>query len=275
MDVSVIIPSYNTRKETANCVKSCLSEGLGYKIEIIVVDNASDDGSVFYLKKLFNRNKNVVIVNNSGNLGFSKAVNIGLKLSKGKYKYLLNSDTGVGKGVFSKIVNFVEKVENVGVIGTKLILPDGETQRSCFNFPTALNAIKEYWLGREDVYSPFYKKEVFEVDAVVGASFFITPEAFQKVGFFDERYFMYFEDLDYCRRVKGAGLKIIYLPDAEIFHYHGLSGEKLTGRDVQRRRLVTSSKIYHGILKYYLINFVLWSGQKGGKIKNILKNEEH
>lgn len=262
MDISVIIVNFNTKKETSDCINSCLKEGSGLKTEIIVLDNASSDGSPAYLTEKFKNNKNVMILKNSYNDGFSKGVNIGLKISKGKYKYLLNSDTIVNKNTFKKLIDYSKDHPDIGVIGTKLILPDGSTQKSCFNFPGILYAIEEYWFGKKAKFSSFYKENTSEVDAVVGASFLITPKAYEKVGLFDERYFMYFEDIDYCKRVSNAGLKVIYLSDLTVFHYHGLSGNKLAVKNDQWRRLIPSSKIYHGVLKHYLINFILWTGQK-------------
>ncbi len=262
MDLSIIIVNFNTKKVTSDCIMSCLEEGSDFKTEIIVIDNASDDGSVSYLRKNFKDNSNVIILENFQNDGFSKAVNIGLKISKGKYKFLLNSDTKVEKGILKKLIDYSNKNAEAGVVGTKLVLPDGTTQRSCFNFPDIRNAVEEYWMGKKDRFSPFYKKHTCEVDAVVAASFFITPKAYEKVGLFDERYFMYFEDLDYCRRTKKAGFKVMYLPEIVVFHYHGLSGRNLANNGNQWRRLVPSSKIYHGIVKHYLISIILWTGQK-------------
>jgi len=270
MDISVIIPNYNTKNETAACVRSCLGDGAIYKIEIIIVDNGSEDGSYDYLNRLFKRYSNVTILKKASNEGFSKAVNAGLIISKGKYKYILNSDTKIKKGTFSKMIGFIGSREDIGVVGTKLILPDGSIQKSCFNFPGIINAIKEYWLGYREVYSSFYKNTVSEVDAVVGASFFITPVAYKLAGLFDERYFMYYEDIDYCRRVQNFGLKVFYLPEVEVFHSHGLSGAEFADKDKQWRRLIPSSKIYNGIFKYYILNYILWTGQKFNTLKKAI-----
>ena len=102
----------------------------------------------------------------------------------------------------------------------------------------------------------------------MGAAFFITPKAYKSVGLMDERYFMYYEDLDYCRRVKNANMKVIYYPKVIIYHSHGLSGKKVADEKNQWRRLIPSSVIFNGYLKHNLINFILWSGQKWGSIIN-------
>jgi len=260
MDISIIIPSYNTKKAISECIRSCLIERSKAKREIIVIDNASSDGSRKYLKERFG--KNIILIENDQNLGFAKAVNQGLKISKGKYKYLLNSDTAITNGTFDKLIMFADSDGKIGVIGTKLVLPDGSIQKSCFNFPTIGNAIREYWFGEREKYSSFYKKNTSEVDSVVGASFFITPKAYEQVGIFDERYFMFYEDHDYCRRVKDLRMKVIYFPEVTVFHHHGLSGKDISSGQNQWRRLIPSSKVFNGVLKHYLINFILWSGQK-------------
>ena len=262
MDISIILVNFNTKDVIFSAINSCLEEGSKVKKEIIVVDNGSMDGSYEFLREKFRNIPDVILIKNKENLGFSKAVNIALKISKGSYKFLLNSDTKITKHIISDIISFFERDKKIGVIGTKLILPDGTTQKSCFNFPSFGNAISEYWLGKKNAYSSFYNDNITEVDAVVGASFLIAPEAYKKVGLFDEKYFMYFEDLDYCRRVKKAGFKVIYYPKASVFHHHGLSGSKLVEYDDQWRRLIPSSKIYHGLIKHYLITFIIWSAQK-------------
>lgn len=262
MDISLILVNYNTKNSVIEAINSCLEDGSKLRKEIIVVDNGSRDGSYELLKEKFIANQNVILLQNKNNQGFSKAVNVGLKRSRGDYKYLLNSDTKVTKHTFSELIRFAKTDNEIGVIGTRLILPDGSTQNSCFNFPSLGNAILEYWMGKKNTFTPFYKNSASVVDAVVGASFLITPDAFKKVGLFDERYFMYFEDIDYCQRVKKEGFKVIYYPKITVFHHHGLSGKLIEDDRNQWRRLIPSSKIYNGELKHNLITFVLWSGQK-------------
>jgi len=114
----------------------------------------------------------------------------------------------------------------------------------------------------------YYPKErdPVEAEVLVMAAFLITPKAKQKVGLLDERYFMYFEDFDYCKRVREMGLKVFYYPAAQVIHHHGESGKKLAGNEDQWKRLIPSSKIYHGTLKHYLLNFIIWSSQKWQRI---------
>lgn len=266
-EVSVIIVNYNTGKLLQKCVESVIKSCP--ECEVIVVDNNSSDGSLIGIQKLKFKNQKynskIKIVRNGTNPGFSKANNQAIKIAQGDYILLLNPDTEVKESAIHKLVEFAKSHADAGVICAKLILSDGTTQKSVFRFPTVWRAIQEFWFGA-NIYSSYVPqgRSPVAVDAVVGAAFLITPQALQKVGLLDERYFMYFEDLDYCRRVWNSGLKVYYLPTAEITHYHGVSGKNIKGE--QWVRLIPSSKIYHGALNHYLINIVIKIGQKARKI---------
>ncbi len=268
MKLSVIIVNFNTKDLTKVCIESVMNEGSKLDFEVVVVDNNSKDGSVTELKKLWRKYKNLKIIENKDNLGFSKANNQGSKVASGEYILLLNSDTVVKRFSLKKLVAFAESREDAGVIGARLLNSDGSLQGSCFRFPSIKNAIKEYWLGQKGLFEKYVPKgnKPVEVEAVVGAAFLMTPRALQEVGLLDERYFMYFEDVDYCRRVWRKGLKVYYLPEARIIHYHGESGKKLADNVNQWRRLIPSSKIYHGTLKHYVLTIILWLGQKWQKL---------
>lgn len=271
VDISIIIVNYNTKKLTIDCVDSIVKSVTNYSFEIIIVDNASTDGSLDAISKLKNppsqqANKKpkvqIEIIKNSDNLGFSKANNQGIKIAKGKYVLLLNSDTKVKKNSIDELVKFADKTKDCGVVGSKLLNKDGSIQPSCFNFPTVWRAIKQYWLKYDKSLNKFAPngQKPSEVEAVVGAALLVTPKAVIEVGLLDERFFFYYEDLDYCRRVRRVGLKVYYLPTAEIIHYHGASAE--VDKSGSYNLLVNSSKIYHGLVKHYLVNFIIWSGQK-------------
>ncbi len=270
LDVSVIIVSFNTKELTIKSVRSVLGEGSDLSKEIIVVDNASDDGSLEALSRMKDEYKKskigIKIIKNRKNLGFAKANNQGIKVAKGEYIFLLNSDALLKKGSLSKLVSFAKERPDAGAVGPRLLNPDGTTQASAFRFPGIFRAIRQYWLGEKgllDKYIPETKnQEATKVESLVMAAFLITPKALKEVGLLNERYFMYFEDLDYCKRIRKKGLSVYYLPTAEVIHYHGASGKRLSNQDNQWRRLIPSSKIYHGMFKHYLINFIIWSGQK-------------
>ena len=263
LDLSIIIVNYNTKQLVLDCIKSIKISKPKVSYEIILIDNGSKDGSVEELDKI----KGVKTIFNKSNLGFSRAANQGIGISKGKHSMLLNTDAIVKRGAIDFLYRFGESTSDAGVVGSKLLNPDGTTQNSAFYPPTVIRAIKQFWFGKKGYYGQYYPKtkKPVAVYAVVGAAFLITHRAKKKVGVLDERYFMFFEDIDYCDRVRKCGLKVYYLPTSKVIHYLGKSGEDLADELNQWRRLIQPSKIYHGLLKYYLIYFVMWTGQKIGK----------
>jgi hypothetical protein len=267
MDLSIIIVNLNTKDLTIDCIDSIQNEGSRIKKEIIVVDNGSVDGSVEELKRYEKKLKNFTVVFNKENLGFARANNQGIRKAKGKYILLLNSDTLVKKGALGKLIKFAKGKVDAGVVGARLLNPDGSLQSSCYHFPTIKNAIREYWFSQKGLFEKYAPqgKNPQAVDAVVGAAFLITPKALKKVGVLDERYFAYFEDIDYCKKVWQKGLKVYYLPEAEIIHYHGATFKKMAKAKDRWKKLIPSSKIYHGLIKHYILTVVLWVGQKWQK----------
>ena len=277
MKLSVIVVSFNTRDLTLSCLKSIEKSGFRGKLEVVVVDNASTDGSVEAIQSSFqyggqakfkvqSYNPKIKIIRNKENVGFAKANNQGTRKAKGGYILLLNSDTEVKRGSLDKLVEFVAGKEDGVVVGARLLNGDGTVQESVMHLPTLGRAIEEFWLGRKRWFGKYVPKSKgpVEVEAVVGAAMLVPKKVIDKVGLLDERYFFYFEDLDYCRRVRCAGFKVYYLPAAAAVHYHGASGK---GQEAKmQRRLVAASKIYHGALGHWLVWWVMWTGQKWQKL---------
>lgn len=263
MKLSIIIVNYNTKEITKNCLLSLEKYPLNKKFEVILVDNASMDGSADTFKKFRSSKFKFTFIENKDNLGFSKANNQGIKKSSGEYILLLNSDTLVKKDSLNTLLEFAETHEDAGVVAPRLLNKDLSIQPSVFRFPTLMRTIRQYWFGVKGLTDKYAPKESGhqKVDIVVGAALLITPLAIKKVGLLDERYFMFFEDFDYCRRVHEAGLAIYYLPEAKIIHLHGKSGAKVSANNDQWKRLIPGSKIYHGKVVHYLKWFVTRSSQ--------------
>ncbi len=255
--LSIVIASFNTKKLTLESIGSIYQSKPKVSFEIILVDNNSQDASCEAIKKKFPQ---VILIENKTNLGFAKANNQGIKRAKGEYLLLLNSDTQVKKGVIDELVEFAEKTPNAGVVAPKLLNENGSIQGSVFRLPTIFRAIKQYWFGEKGLLDKYVPEKEGAVEAAVMAAFLITPGVLKKIGLLDERYFMYFEDLDYCRRLKKEGLKIYYLPTAKVIHFHGGSGGI-------NQMLIESAKKYHGLFGYFLLTFIIWSGQKWQKIR--------
>lgn len=273
MKLSVIIVSFNTKELLKRCLESIAKarrrEGEKEEVEIIVVDNASGDGSAEEIKKIqikYQKYKlNIKYILNNENLGFAKANNQALLQAQGEYCLLLNSDTQVRSGSLEKLIEFAREHPDTGLIGVRLLNLDDSIQPSIYHLPTVWRAFREFWLGQKGAYEKYAVTGTspVEVEAVTFAAALIPKTTIEKIGLLDERYFMYFEDLDYCRRVKRAGLTVYYLPTAEVVHCHGASGQGLL---TTYQHLTESSKIYNGQLKYWLLTFIIWFGQKWRKI---------
>lgn len=257
----------NTADITVKCLRSIQKEIGDISFEVILVDNGSIDTSVKQFNKLkkedFWKTRLSLILNHS-NEGYAKANNQGIKMAGGQYVLLLNNDTIIHNKSIQNLVDFADRTSDAGVVGAKLINADGTPQMSCYNFPTVKSAFKEYWLGAKGLFEKFAPigNTPQTVDSVVGAVFLVTPTALKRIGLLDERYFAYFEDIDYCRQVWKKGLKVYYLPKSIVTHYHGATFKQLSTGATQWRKLIPSSKIYHGLINHYIIFFIMWTGQK-------------
>lgn len=232
MKISVIIVSYNVKDFICQCIRSVYRSDLKDEdYEIIVIDNDSHDNTINNLENEF---PNVKIIKNEINEGFSKAVNKGYQISKGDYICILNPDVIIQNDTLSKLLKKTTKDSNIGAIGPKIINTDGTVQHSCKrSFPTPINSI--FRLLKLDKIFP--KSKIFgkynltyldvdkehAVDVLSGAFMFIPKKIFKLVDGFDQRFFMFGEDIDLCHKIKDLGYKIIYTPDSEIIHYKGES----------------------------------------------------
>lgn len=253
--LSIIIGNYNTPKLTKACIESIYKFKPSSGFEIIVVDDASTDNSVVVLKEIEKKHDNLIVLQSIKNSGFVRTNNKGLHKSVGLYKLLLNSDTVVHKGSIDNLLTFAEKTSDAGVVGSRLLNKNGSTQESCYNFPTIWNVLDYKKYAPEGT-------EPLAVDALVGASFLITPKAYKLIGVLNQKYVSYFEDLDYCRESYKNGLKVYYVPDSIVTHYHGESFKQLYGIDSNWKKLIPSSIAYHGLFKHYILYIISWCYQK-------------
>lgn len=259
MDLSIIIVTWNTADITLKCIQTIKKNLKGIKYEIIVADNASSDDTVAKLKK----DGGVVIIENKDNLGFGKGNNIAADSAKGEYLLFLNSDMELLDNQLKNMFDYIKSHPQIGLISPKFLNIDLSDQGSVFPPQSYLNAFKEFWLGQK-TYSKYVpqNKEPVEVFSVSGGAVMVKRSLFEKIGGWDKRYFMYFEDLELCRQVKKMGYQVFYYPQCRFVHRHGASGKSLANAANQWRRLIPSSKIYHGLLKHYLLFLITWSGQK-------------
>jgi len=232
LDLSVIIVSYNTRRLLDECLASlqtAVSPTNG--LEIIVVDNASGDGSVEMVREKY---PDVHLIAGEENRGFSAANNLGVRQANGRVLLFLNSDTVVSAEALVQPLDYLDAHPNVGAITVRLVYPNGERDPDNHRgFPTPWNALCHFsGLGRLFPASPrfngyFQSYADFEQThavPVIAGSFMMMPRAvFDELGGWDETYFFYGEDIDFCYRIHQAGYEIIYYPHVEVLHYKGAS----------------------------------------------------
>lgn len=243
IDISVIVINYNTAKLTKKCIESVFIKTKGINVELIVVDNASKDKSVEVLSTL-SKKFNIKVIANKENLGFGRGNNQGMRIAKGRYFLLLNTDTLVKDNVLGEMVRFMDKNKDIGLATCALRNTDGSIQGTGGFFPTLPRVFA--WMTFLDdlplldrIIKPFhpmhgnspYKGESYfakrhEQDWITGAFFLGRSELIKSVGYFDDDYFMYVEEVDYCYRVRQLGFKIAYLPKWNIIHYGGASSTK-------------------------------------------------
>lgn len=253
-DLSVIITTFNNEGTIKGCLDSILQKSPG--VEVIVVDNNSVDRTVDIVKSFGGKAE---LLQPGQNLGFSKANNLGADRAKSGYLIFLNPDTQVlQNGGLEKLQRVLSENPCFGLVGPKLIYPNGEQQKSVRNLPTVARAFKEYILGIKgsyDFYLPDHRG-INEVESVVGACMVTSRDVFERAGKFNEDYFLYFEDLELCREVKRLGFKIGFSPEVEIRHSEGVSGKGQKTNELLHK----SAKRYHGLMAYYLIQSIIRVG---------------
>ncbi len=265
IDLSVVILSWNVRNLLRQCLDSVLNHPRPTATEIIVVDNASSDGSAEMVRAEFPQVKLIV---NTINRGYTGGNNDGIATATGRYVLILNPDTRVVGDALSTLVEYADAHPDVGVVGPQLANPDGSVQSSRRRFPTLMTGLFEStWLqplAPRRVLRDYYLQDQpddvpQEVDWVTGACLLVRREAIQQVGGLDEGFFMYSEELDWCRRIKQAGWKIVYLPQAQVMHYVGQSSDQVVA---QRHIYFQTSKVryfrkHHGALAAGVLRIAL------------------
>lgn len=254
VDLSVVIVNYNSGEYLARCLKSLKKVDNEANLETFVVDNASTDDSLVTAKKNLPK---VKLIDAGSNLGFAKANNIALSKIKTEYVLILNPDTEIKKGTFKRLIDVMEDDLKIGAISPKVILDNGEIDwASHRGFPTPWASFL-YFLGNDSLYHLSYSSmnSIHQVDAISGAFFLTRKSLLEKVGFFDEDYFMYGEDLDLCYRIKMVGYKVMYIPEVSIIHHKGISSglkkdtQNMTSADLKTRQ--RSVDAFYGSMKIF------------------------
>lgn len=244
--VSIIIVNYNAGQVLINCLNSIESHLQVVNYEVIIVDNCSTDGSLSVVEKKFPQ---IIIHRQEKNTGFGAGSNLGANIAKGEFLLFLNPDTLVKDNILLPLVELAQKESSIGVVGPNLLNLDGTFQ---YSTQSTLSVWKEFLIKQNKKYNLHAQTVSIqsEVSFVTGAAFFVRKKTFEAVGGFDENFFMYFEDVDLCLRVKKQGWKIIYTPKVSLIHIKGYSSRNISDAiAIEYRR----SQIY-----YYQKHRSLW-----------------
>ena len=251
MDLSIIIITYNSRLPVERCLSSIEAHEPSCAYETIVIDNASEDGTAETVAKRFPRAR---LIANAENLGYSRAVNQGMRFSSGRAILIINPDIVIEKGSIDRLMEFMESHPDAGIVGSKLVYPDGSLQHSCRSFYTiGALVLRRTFLGRlfprarplrEHLLLDYDHETPRVVDWIIGACMLVRREALAKVGAMDERFFLYFEDIDWCYRMKNHGWSVYYVPSSVMVHTY----ERSSARSFLRKPF-----IFHmlSLMRYY------------------------
>jgi GT2 family glycosyltransferase len=255
--LSIIVVSWNTRELLRRCLQTVEREVLG-QAEVFLVDNASADGSADMVAEEFPW---VKLMANSDNLGFAAANNQALRLATGRYLLLLNPDTEVKAGAIKTLMEFLDSHPKCGVVAPQLLNSDGSVQRSCRRFPTFVGMVYEL-LGLSKLLpasKTFGQYKMLEwnhdderqVDQPEGACLLIRREVIDEVGELDEGYFMLFEEVDWCYRIKQSAWEIWFTPRAQVVHHYGQSIKQV------KTKMILSS--HRGLYRFW------WKHYRNGR----------
>lgn len=232
-DLSVCIVNWNTRQYLERAIASALESDPKLDIEVVVLDNASADGSADMVRTHF---PGVRLLESDTNLGFARGYNRAAAETSGRHIFMLNPDTLVRTGAPATLVSFLDSQPEAGAAAPRVLNPDGTLQHSCRRFPRPIAAIlRNTIVGRLLPGDPFRRNylmtdwdhaSVRQVDWVSGAAICIRRETWEEVGGFDEGFYMYAEDIDWCLRAKQAGWRVYYVPDAVVVHRIGASSDQ-------------------------------------------------
>jgi GT2 family glycosyltransferase len=244
-EVTIVIVNWNTRELLFDCLRSIYTQAGVDDWEVIVVDNASADGSVDMVRSEF---ADVNLIASPSNLGFAAANNLAMSMARGRYVLLLNSDTVVLDDAISKTVAYADRYPDAAVVGCRILNPDLSLQNSCFMFPSLLNLLlfstylyrlfpNNRFFGREQM-TWWLRDDAREVEVVTGCYMLVRREAIADVGLMDDQFFMYYEETDWCFRFIAKGWKNRFTPEGRIIHIGGASAAKL---GAQRTRIKNRS----------------------------------
>jgi hypothetical protein len=232
--VSVVVLNFRSPRDTLNCTQALLKQTIAEQMEILITDNKSEDESIGLIRAQFGNEPKVHIIEQRENLGYGRGNNAAARFAHGEYILILNPDNTLPINALEQMLQYLQAHDDVGIVGPALFHPDGSIRPSARRFPTILDLLRKrlspekwqeaYTREREEQ----DKQGAVEVDWLVGACLLMRTEFFRKLRGFDERFFLFFEDIDLCRRTKALGKKVVYLPCVRVLDQKArLSGNNL------------------------------------------------
>ena len=275
-DLSIVIVSWNTKKYLEECLTSLRTIDGNLSVETIVVDNASSDGTPEMIRAQF---PEVTLLETGANLGFAGGNNVGIQKASGNYVCLINSDVNVPPDCLPKMHSYMEQNSTIGLLGPGMLYTDGRVHRSGMRFPTLWNLfLRALFLDslfkRSRFFGGYLMKDfqfdrTTDIDVLNGWFWMARREALNQAGLLDRRFFMYAEDVDWCKQFHLAGWRVVFYPEARALHYGGASAANAPSRfnvEMQRANLQYWKK-YHGrvsLFFYLLIGFLSYSIRAAG-----------
>lgn len=240
IDISIIVVNWNVKDFLRGCLSSIYRHSSDVSFEVFVVDNGSADGSAEMVKRDFPQ---VILIQNKENLGFARANNIAFKRAAGRYILFLNPDTELLEGALRKMIGFMEVHADASALGCKLIFRDGSLQTSCRHFPSLFTDLMESlyldWFFPRSPFFGYYRMawwphdKTVIIDVPYGACLFVRRSILERIGPMDERFFMYYDEIDLCYRIKKGGGAVWYTPEIEVIH-HGNKSSNQVPRETER-----------------------------------------
>lgn len=262
-DISIIIVTFNSVDVITKCLSHIRNDIESLEVEIIIIDNHSEDKTLLEIKQFLSSNKSnpvIKLIENKENLGYAKAVNQGLKIADGDFILLINPDVFIVNGFFRKSIQFLSEEKDTGLIAPQHISLNNDVISSCREFPNHLILLWDI-IGLSKLFKKsrvfgrwrmgyFDFKSTKEVDQPMGACLFGKRDIINKIGFMDERFSMFFNDVDWCRRFKEKGYKIIFYPEIKVYH--------IVGHSVMQKRYAMIFYSHYGFFLYFLKYFKKW-----------------
>jgi len=254
MELSLIVVNWNAKELLKGCLRSIQKNMVQIDGEVLVVDNGSGDGSPEVVKREFSW---VRLLRNKENVGFARANNQAIRVSEGRYILLLNPDAVLRRGALDKMIKYIRAHPEAGIVAPKLLNADSSLQLSCQSFPSLRteffhSTLLEELFPKNRIIGNYRMtnwdhNSIREVDWVSGACMMVRRETIDEVGLLDESIFMYAEDIDWCYRIKNAGWKICYLPQAKVIHYQS----EIAKINLASMLLNSYGGLYHFFRKHY------------------------